>query len=76
MYGLFKVEFRADANSSLICVSESPEQLLHYYNCMDRDETRGRKLYDTSVEQDIWPTLRRVYHLRHTCFLIQEVLHV
>ena len=46
MYGLFRVSFDPWINNDLVCVSKSVESLVHHYNCLDRDETRGKKLLE------------------------------
>lgn len=44
MFGLFLVNYNPNRSIGLICISKSTKNLVHYYNCMDREDVKGAKL--------------------------------
>lgn len=78
MYALYRVTVDHYVDWDLICVSKDADKLVHYYNCMDRDETAGKKLWELQVGKD--PDKMRNYlnfrELKKAHFVIDEVEEV
>ncbi len=80
MYGLFRIRLDQSMwrDMELICVSATVDNLIHHYNCMDRNETTGKKLWELQNKSDPHRFTRYMNFraLRKTRFVIDEVEEV
>lgn len=74
MDGLFRCDYRPHLDKGLLCVSTSVDNLIHRYNCMDRDVTKGAKLIILPWESvESFEKLKRVWGLRKRHYTIDAI---
>lgn len=75
MYALTKFLYGpSNVQQHLLCVSDNIESLVHHYNCLDRSEIKGKKIFITPFEDsEVLKVYLGVRYLRKNHFTIEYV---